>query len=372
MTGSRSARLKVLKRRKPLVVGFLPENDCAPLVVAQELGLFRAYGLDVELSCEATWKRLAEKLVHRELDAAHAPGALPFLMNLKLTPENCDCVSGMVLSLQGNAITVSRELWRKGVHDAVTIGEYVSKSAGRGLTFGVTCPLSAPYSLLCQWLKEGDIPGPVGLRIVSVSAWELFPMMKLGYLDGFCAGEPWSSLAVQAGVGMCVSSSAQLAPMHPEKVLAVRKDFAEKRGEEHERLIAALIEACRFCDRPENRGWLCQLLAQPQFVNAPFEALEPGLCGPFAPEDKRIDALHGLNIFHRGRANEPSSGRAGWITARLYEFLRWSSRPAALAQVFRPEIFRRAQALARPGKLRGGRPRWQTDEPQLKRRLRPT
>ena len=68
----------------------------------------------------------------------------------------------------------------------------------------------------------------------------MFPLLKMGYLDGYCAGEPWNSLALQAGVGACVATSAQLAPFHPEKVLLVRKDFAESRPDEHERLIAAL------------------------------------------------------------------------------------------------------------------------------------
>jgi ABC-type nitrate/sulfonate/bicarbonate transport system substrate-binding protein len=367
MMKSKPARFKVLKRRKPLVLGFLPENDCAPLVVAQELGLFKEYGLDVELSCEATWKSVQEKLAGRELHAAQAPGALPFLMNLKLIPESCDCVAGMVLSLQGNAITVSRELWGKGVHNAATLGEHVMRG-GRKLTFGVTCPLSAPYWLLCQWLKQADLPAAIGLRVVTVSDWEMFPMLKLGYLDGFCAGEPWSSLAAQAGVGICVSSSAELAPMHPEKVLIARRDFAETRAGEHERLIAALIEACRFCDQPEHRSWVCQLLGQPQFVNAPVESLEPGLCGPFAPADKRIDALHGLNIFHRGRANEPTTNRADWITGRLYEFLRWTVRPSALDKVFRPDIFRRASKLVRRDNASGS-PRIFLPEGQPKRRL---
>ena len=70
----------------------------------------------------------------------------------------------------------------------------------------------------------------------------MYPLLKLGYLDGYCAGEPWGSVAVQAGVGACLETSATLAPAHPEKVLLVRKDFAQNRADEHERLIAALRE----------------------------------------------------------------------------------------------------------------------------------
>ncbi len=115
--------LRIVKRRKPLRVGFLPENDCAPIVVAHEFGLFKEYGLEVELQAQASWKHVHDKIIHRYLDASAAPGMLPYLINLGLTPEKRECLSALVLSLQGNAITVSRELWRLGVRDSTTLRE---------------------------------------------------------------------------------------------------------------------------------------------------------------------------------------------------------------------------------------------------------
>ena len=38
--------------KQKLRVGFVPLTDCAPLVMAQELGLFKKFGLRVELSRE--------------------------------------------------------------------------------------------------------------------------------------------------------------------------------------------------------------------------------------------------------------------------------------------------------------------------------
>jgi ABC-type nitrate/sulfonate/bicarbonate transport system substrate-binding protein len=337
-------------------VGFLPENDCAPIVVAHEFGLFDKYDLNVEIQSQPSWKHIHDRIIHGQFDAAHAPGMLPLLINLGLTPEKCDCLTGMVLSLQGNAITLRRELWRLGVRDAVTLRERMWKDRNRKTyTFGVTCPLSSQYSLLCQWLRSVEAPPVTSVRIEFVPPEQLFPLLKLGYLDGYCAGEPWTSVAVQAGVGACVATSATLAPLHPEKVLLVRKDFAEKRADEHERLIAALIEACFFCDQPENHEAICEILARPQFVNAPIECLRPGLVGPFAPEDAHIRSLYGLNIFHRSRANAPVAAKAAWLTRRLFDFLRWNSRPAGLNGAFRPDIFRRAQRLVK-GDLRHIKP----------------
>jgi two-component system, oxyanion-binding sensor len=351
----------VVKSRKTLRVGFLPEADCAPVIAAQEFGLFDRYGLTVELHSEASWKHIHNKFHQGLLDAAHAPASLPFLMSLGLTPERHACVAGLVLSLQGNAITVSRALSRLGVRDAETMGAQLRRDRSlRTYTFGVACPLSPQYFLLCQWLRMANIP-PHAVRIESAPTEQMFPLVKLGYLDGFCAGEPWNTIAAEAGVGECVATSSQLAPLHPEKVLMARKDFAEERGEEHERLIAALIEACYLCDQPENRPRLCEMLAQPRFVNAPAECLEPGLVGPFGPSDSQVHALDGLSVFYRARATEPSAAKAAWLTGRLYDYLRWAPRPSGLNGVFRSDIYRRALRLV-PREI-NGRPKAEKLEP---------
>jgi hypothetical protein len=145
-----------------------------------------------------------------------------------------------------------------------------------------------------------------------------------------------------------VGTSTSLAPLHPEKVLIASEDFAEKRAEEHERLIAALLEACQYCDQPENRQELCELLARREYVNAPVSCLEPGLVGPFASEGSPIYSLRGLNIFHAHRANMPTSARAAWITGQLHDYFQWRVRPAGINHVFRSDIFNRAQRLIAP------------------------
>src|SRR5262245_35655670 len=206
--------------RKPLRIGFLPENDCAPIVVAYEFGLFKEYGLEVEIESQASWKHVHDKIIHGQLNAAHAPAMMPFLISSGLTPEKCDCVAGMVLSLQGNAITVSRELWRLGVRNAASLRQQMWEDRNRKTyTFGVSYPLAAQYSTLCQWLRSPEAPPYIDVKIESVPPEQLFPLLKLGYLDGYCAGEPWGSVAVQAGIGACIATSSTLAPLHPEKVL---------------------------------------------------------------------------------------------------------------------------------------------------------
>jgi len=90
------------------------------------------------------------------------------------------------------------------------------------------------------------------------------------------------------------------------------------------------------------------LLALPQYVNAPIECFEASLLGRMDLNNNPIHSLHGLNIFHRYRANDPTTSKAAWITGRLYEFLRWDARPAALDTVFDRVAFLSARRRTGP------------------------
>ena len=337
------SRLDVLKRKEPLRVGFLPVNDCAPLIYASEGGLFEKFDLEVQLQREASWATLRDKVIQGDLDAAHAPATLPFLANLGLESDPCACVSAIVLSLQGHAITLSSKLGEKGVRGPETLREQIYKDWGkRTYTFGVVFSYSSQELLLRRWLKSAGIVPELEVRIVAVPAAQMFPTLKLGYIDGYCVGEPWTSVAVQAGVGACVATSAELAPLHPEKVLMVRQSFAAGRADEHERLLAALLESCAFCDQPQNRATLSDILAHPQYVNAPADCVHTGLAGPFAGAPSFTD----LTVFHRHNANDPTDERAMWIMDGLYELLQKSpfkmnglGGAPVLKNIFRRDIF---------------------------------
>jgi ABC-type nitrate/sulfonate/bicarbonate transport system substrate-binding protein len=340
----------IVEKGGPLQIGFIPDGDCAPIAVARESGLFDKYELDVQLRRETRLSNIRDRMIEGELDAVHAPATLPFITNLGIDSDRCACVTGMVLSLQGNAITISRHLWDEGVRDAKTLRDLIFRNWGkRTFTFGVVFPHSPAFLLLRRWLREGCV-SPSEVRIVVVHPAQMFPTLKLGYIDGFCAGEPWTSLAVAADAGVCVATSRELAPLHPEKVLMVRNDFAETRGSEHERLIAALLEACAFCDQPVNRPLISEMLAQPQYVNAPTDCLK-NILGLEDLEDRPAPETAPLNIFYKYNANDPTDDKATWVLGHLYEMIEQralplppSGRTPVLKNIFRRDIFQRAKA----------------------------
>src|SRR5882762_4797595 len=111
--------------RKALRVGFVPLCDCAPLVMARELGLFEKYGLRVQLSREVGWATIRDKIIYRELDAAHALAPMVFAASLGLGSIRTACVSGLVLSLNGNAITLAQSLHAACASKGETLKEHV-------------------------------------------------------------------------------------------------------------------------------------------------------------------------------------------------------------------------------------------------------
>src|SRR5262249_26411819 len=160
------------------------------------------------------------------------------------------------------------------VRNNVSLREEIVRSrAEKTFTFGVVSLLSSHHYLLRNWLAQAGINPERDVRIVVVPPSQMVVNLAAGHLDGFCVGEPWNSVAVQQDIGWCAATSAELQPCHPEKVLMVRREFAEKRGAEHLALIAALLEACEFCDVPENQDQIAATLSRPEYVNAPAAAL---------------------------------------------------------------------------------------------------
>jgi ABC-type nitrate/sulfonate/bicarbonate transport system substrate-binding protein len=182
---------------------------------------------------------------------------------------------------------------------------------------GVVHPYSAHSCLLRLWLREHGLEPERDVQIVVVPPAQVHANLKAGHLDGYCVGEPWNSMAVLSRAGWCAATSLDLAPRHPEKVLMVRKTFAERMEREHLALIAAIFEACVFSERPANRERLIETLAQPEYIGAPIQALRMGMGGSFDYGHGRVEKMPGFHIFAGGDTNDPTAEKATWVIHHL-------------------------------------------------------
>src|SRR4029077_17595629 len=99
--------------RSKLKVGFIPIIDCAPVVLAEELGAFERQGLDVEIRREVSWANVRDKLALGVLDASHILAPLPLAITLGIDSVTVPLVNVMTLEVNGNALTLSNALWQE-------------------------------------------------------------------------------------------------------------------------------------------------------------------------------------------------------------------------------------------------------------------
>jgi ABC-type nitrate/sulfonate/bicarbonate transport system substrate-binding protein len=329
-----------------LRLGFLTLNDAAPLVAAQERGFFARRGLKVRLSRETGLAAVREKIGNGELDAAPVPAPFLWAAHLGLGGDAFPVCTGLVLSLQGNAITLSAALWEAGVTDAESFRKEALRRQGeRRLTLGIVDRYSTHHLLLREWLRTCGIEPETEVRMVAGPPAQMFRNLFAGTIDGYCVGEPWNSLAVQARAGWCPAWSASLSPGHVEKVLMVRTGFADARAAEHADLVGALAEAAAWCDEPENRPELASLLAEPAYLNLSEAAIAAALTGRFDAGYGRLQSVPDFHIFHREGAGCPTRARAA---ALQDELVAAGLIPRAVAEVelpgrlFREDIYQDA------------------------------
>ena len=302
---------------QPVRIGFIPLTDCAPLIVARGRELFRKHGVRVELSCEVGWATIREKLLYGQVDAAHAIAGLALAMRLGLSTPPCRVVAPFVFNLHGNAITLSRDLWNRGVRDASSLKKLIRSSASRKFTFGMVSRYSSHFFMLRQWLTAGGIDVEKEVRIVALPPTQMASNLAAGLIDGYCVGEPWNSFAVERGTGWIAATSEQLAPGHPEKVLLTTETFIERHADEMRAIIEALREACVFCDASENRAEVAHLLADSGYFAGNEEILKRSLVGPLDLGTEKTADVTNFHIFQRREANEPTSERGRWLLDEL-------------------------------------------------------
>jgi ABC-type nitrate/sulfonate/bicarbonate transport system substrate-binding protein len=336
------------RHERKLRVGFVPVVDCAPLVVALERGFFAKHDLEVKLCRELGWATVREKIIYGELDASQAVAGLAMAATCGWGSVASPCVTGMILNTNGNGITLSNLLYAQGVRDARSFKRFLVSDAKTVPVFGTVSPFASHNFLLRQWLRSGGIDPDRDVRIVIVPPPQVCQNLKAGNLDGFCVGEPWNSLAVQNRLGWTVATSTDLSRGHPEKILLVREEFAEKKPEQHLALIAALLEACRWCDDPANGGEIASMLSRPEYLNLPGKVLTPSLSGRYDYGNGRHETIANFFTFHRDDANDPSSGQVDWIAERLVDngFSTVAKPARELCQrVFRRDLFQQAKKL---------------------------
>lgn len=357
MSSKQNNKLGELEK-SDITLGFIPLTDCAPLVIAQEKGYFAAEGLNVKLSRESSWAGIRDKVGLGILDGAQMIASMPVASRLGISSPKLDFVCALVLDLNGNAITINNELYDQlyqidprcefspliAAQALQCVIEERKRAKSPKLKFGIVYPCSTQSFELRYWLASSGIDPDNDVDIVVIPPPRMVTAMNDGEIQGFSVGEPWNTLAVQQQLGHVVATKYQLWNNSPEKVFAVTESWAEDHPITHQAILRALLKACIWVDKKENRKAAARILSQAAYIALPVDTISMSLNGlslkHFGKEPEKVPDFH---VFHRYSANFPWLNHPEWFISQMY---RWGQLTTPIdidqtvRQVYKPAEYR--------------------------------
>ncbi|MER8630779.1 ABC transporter substrate-binding protein [Mesorhizobium opportunistum] len=342
-----------------ITAGFMPLFDSAVLVAAGELGFARREGIDLTLHRETSWANIRDRIAIGHFHLAHMLGPMPLACNLGLTPLASETIVPFSLGLGGNCVTISNAVWEgMAAHGAApdldparagaALGALIHERAAAGhdpLRFAVVHPHSGHNYELRYWLAACGIDPQREIEIVIVPPPFMADALAAGRIDGYCVGEPWNSAAVAAGTGHIVTVKALLWRNSPEKVVGVRKAWAEQSPEALAALLRALHHSARWCQDPANRAELADVMAKAGFLGLPPAVQMPILTGHLQLGGGAELDIDDFFVPFDKAANFPWKSHALWFYTQMVRWGHVAHTPDNLAiarDCYRPDLYRSA------------------------------
>lgn len=359
-----TASISVARPEKTdLRLGFVRLTDSAPLIIAQELGYFAEFGLDVELEAQSSWANIRDKVAVGHLDAAQMLAPMLFTTTLGLGGMRTPLLTGLSLSANGNAITLSNELAAEIVtpESSFTTTESARATSQRlnallhdqstptraGFTLATVHPFSTHSILLRMWLHAGGIDPDKDVRMVVLPPEQMVDSLSRGIIDGFCVGEPWNSRAVQYGIGSMVATGYQIWNNAPEKVLGVTQTWHATHPASHLRLRLALMKSSQWLDAAEHREDAARILSKANYLGISESELLPSLTGNIRfSRDQEAVQISCFHKFFDRSTGFPWRSHGDLIFQQIEQQVGrefgTDKRQALIQECYRPDLYREA------------------------------
>ena len=318
-------------------VGFMPLVDCAPLAVAKTLKFDVEEGISLQLHKEVSWANIRDKVIVGHFDCAQMLAPMPIASTLGLNHVREAIIAPLTLSINGNAITVGKsvsthmsdvgktlgETNANGSNAGATLAQVILerlKTSSRPLTFGIVYPYSCQHYELIDWLgRTGNIKESQ-IRIVGLPPSMMVESLAAGQIDGFCAGEPWSSVAEDQQLGVIIATKAEVWGRAPEKVLGVRLSWAEQNQPALYALMRSVLRAIEWLSEPNNVHEAAVLLAGDEYLGLDASLIERSLSTHHRSQvENPANQPATLLGFPKGAESCPSLMHMSWILSMMYK-----------------------------------------------------
>jgi nitrate/nitrite transport system substrate-binding protein len=339
------------------ILGYIALTDSAPLIIAKEKGYFARHGMpDVEVAKQASWGATRDNLMlgseGNGIDGAHILSPMPYLISTgKVTQNNVPMPMYILARLNTDcqAISVSNEFkdLKVGVDGTALKAAFAAKRAsGKDVKVAVTFPGGTHDLWMRYWLAAAGIDPDKDVQTIVVPPPQMVANMKVGNMDAFCVGEPWNEQLVNQDIGFTACSTGEMWSQHPEKALGMRAAFVDKYPKAAKAITMAVLEAQQWCEKPENKQAMADIVSTRQWFNVPVTDIIGRLKGDINYGRGRIEkATPQLMKFWANGASYPYKSHDTWFVA---EDIRWgkfapdTDIKALVDKVNREDIWREA------------------------------
>ena len=261
-------------------LGYIALTDAAPLVIAKEKGFFAKHGLpDMDIAKQASWGATRDNMAlgfkANGIDGGHILSPKVHLYSSgKVMQNNQPLPMYTLLRLNEDCqgLSVSNEYKDLPVGtDAAPLKAAFEKkkAAGKDVKVAMTFPGGTHDLWIRYWLAAGGIDPDKDVQTIVVPPPQMVANMKVGTMDAFCVGEPWNEQLVNQDIGFTAATTGELWFKHPEKILGMRADFVDANPKATQAILMATMEAQVWCDKPENKAEMAEIIGRRQWFNVP-------------------------------------------------------------------------------------------------------
>ena len=285
-----------------LQIGIVSSLDSLPLVVAKEQGMFKKYGLNVTLVKQPTWDLIQQELHSGKLDAAQTLFAMPLweyfgkgkspaqdedadkprrrrnrTKDKEPVKSGANTVALMGLNINGNSISLSEIAWKAGLRSRPAYNNLPELQSGynkffRELkqppVFAIAHPAAMANYTTRYWLGTMGIDAERDLKFQVLAAAEITAGLDSGKVIGYATDELFNQQQLAEKKAFTASIDRDIWHGHPEKILATLDTWLKQYPITARAMMAAVLEACQYCENPENIAAIAPLLTKAEYADA--------------------------------------------------------------------------------------------------------
>ena len=253
-----------------LKVGFVPITCATPIIMAQPLGFYAKWGLDVDVIKTAGWAVARDKSLNGEYDASHMLTPMPLAMSMGAGSTATPYIMPAVENINGQAIVLHNK--HKDKRDP---------KQWRGFKFGVPFDYSMHNFLLRYYVAEFGIDPDQDIQIRVVPPPEMVANLRAGNLDGYLSPDPFNQRAVYEGIGFIHILTKDIWQGHPCCAFACSLKFARELPNTYAALFKSIVDATHYSSAAENRAEIARAISPKNYLNQPEVVVRQVLTGRY-------------------------------------------------------------------------------------------